>query len=59
MLFNIEVIKELFKMEEQNTTTTLDLFKMSDEELYDDNDTYNNDHLLENLASQRLKAEPA
>ncbi|MBQ5316808.1 MAG: beta-lactamase family protein [Oscillospiraceae bacterium] len=27
-------------------------------ELYDDNDTYNNDHLLENLASQRLKAEP-
>ena len=26
--------------------------------LYDDNDTYNNDHLLENLASQRLKAEP-
>ncbi|MCR5806327.1 MAG: beta-lactamase family protein [Oscillospiraceae bacterium] len=27
-------------------------------ELYDDNDTYNHDHLLENLASQRLKAEP-
>lgn len=26
--------------------------------LYDDNDTYNHDHLLENLASQRLKAEP-
>ena len=27
-------------------------------DLYDDNDTYNHDHLLENLASQRLKAEP-
>ena len=27
-------------------------------ELYDDNDTYTHDHLLENLASQRLKAEP-
>ncbi len=26
--------------------------------LYDDNDTYNHDHLLEDLASQRLKAEP-
>ena len=26
--------------------------------LYDDNDTYNHDHLLENLASQRLKAAP-
>ncbi len=27
-------------------------------ELYDDNDTYNHDHLLENLAKQHLKAEP-
>ena len=27
-------------------------------ELYDDNDTYTHDHLLENLASQRLKADP-
>ncbi|WP_294474236.1 serine hydrolase [uncultured Ruminococcus sp.] len=27
-------------------------------DLYDDNDTYNHDHLLENLASQRLKADP-
>ena len=26
--------------------------------LYDDNDTYTHDHLLENLAKQRLKAEP-
>lgn len=26
--------------------------------LYDDNDTYNHDHLLENLAVQRLKADP-
>ncbi|MBO5557339.1 serine hydrolase domain-containing protein [Ruminococcus sp.] len=26
--------------------------------LYDDNDTYNHDHLLENLASQRLKTAP-
>ena len=26
--------------------------------LYDDNDTYTHDHLLENLASQRLKADP-
>ena len=27
-------------------------------ELYDDNDTYCHDHLLENLAKQRLKADP-
>ena len=27
-------------------------------DLYDDNDTYNHDHLLENLASQWLKADP-
>ena len=27
-------------------------------ELYDDNDTYTHDHLLENLAKQRLKADP-
>ena len=27
-------------------------------DLYDDNDTYNHDHLLENLAKQRLKADP-
>lgn len=26
--------------------------------LYDDNDTYTHDHMLENLASQRLKADP-
>ncbi|MBR1750396.1 MAG: beta-lactamase family protein [Ruminococcus sp.] len=27
-------------------------------DLYDDNDTYTHDHLLENLAKQRLKADP-
>ena len=27
-------------------------------DLYDDNDTYNHDHLLDNLAGQRLKADP-
>ena len=27
-------------------------------DLYDDNDTYNHDHLLENLSVQRLKADP-